>query len=240
MTRWTLPPDRIPSAWFNVVPHLPTPLDPPLHPGTREPVGPQDLAPLFPAALIEQEVSAAPWIDVPGEVLDILRLWRPTPLVRAVRLEKALGTPARIYFKDESVSPAGSHKPNTAVPQAFYNHRDGRAQADHRDRGRAVGHGVGVRLRAVRSRPQGLHGAGLVRAEALPADRDRDLGRRGRALTGRRAGASGLARLGDLRRGPRLRRPRRHPLRAGLRAQPRPAAPDGDRARGQGAARARR
>ena len=124
MTRWTLPPDRIPSAWFNVVPHLPTPLDPPLHPGTREPVGPQDLAPLFPAALIEQEVSAAPWIDVPGEVLDILRLWRPTPLVRAVRLEKALGTPARIYFKDESVSPAGSHKPNTAVPQAFYNHRE--------------------------------------------------------------------------------------------------------------------
>ena len=125
MTRWTLPPDRIPSAWFNVVPHLPTPLDPPLHPGTREPVGPQDLAPLFPAALIEQEVSAAPWVDVPGEVLDILRLWRPTPLVRAVRLEKALGTPARIYFKDESVSPAGSHKPNTAVPQAFYNHLDG-------------------------------------------------------------------------------------------------------------------
>jgi tryptophan synthase beta chain len=125
VTRWTLPPDRIPSAWFNVVPHLPTPLDPPLHPGTREPVGPQDLAPLFPAALIEQEVSAAPWIDVPGEVLDILRLWRPTPLVRAVRLEKELGTPARIYFKDESVSPAGSHKPNTAVPQAFYNHRDG-------------------------------------------------------------------------------------------------------------------
>ncbi len=125
MTRWTLPPDRIPTAWFNVVPHLAKPVDPPLHPGTREPVGPQDLAPLFPAALIEQEVSGAPWVDVPGEVLDILRLWRPTPLVRAVRLEKALGTPARIYFKDESVSPAGSHKPNTAVPQAFYNHREG-------------------------------------------------------------------------------------------------------------------
>jgi tryptophan synthase beta chain len=125
VSRWTLPPDRIPSAWFNVVPHLRTPLDPPLHPGTREPVGPDDLAPLFPAALIAQEVSADPWIDVPGEVLDILRLWRPTPLVRAVRLEKALGTPARIYFKDESVSPAGSHKPNTAVPQAFYNRREG-------------------------------------------------------------------------------------------------------------------
>lgn len=125
MTRWTLPPDRIPTAWFNVAPHLPSPLQPPLHPGTREPVGPDDLAPLFPMALIGQEVSAEPWIDVPGEVLDILRLWRPTPLVRAVRLERALGTPARIYFKDESVSPAGSHKPNTAVPQAFYNKQEG-------------------------------------------------------------------------------------------------------------------
>ncbi|WP_407692263.1 TrpB-like pyridoxal phosphate-dependent enzyme [Pseudonocardia xinjiangensis] len=125
MTRWTLPLDRIPDAWFNVVPHLPKPPQPPLHPGTREPVGPDDLAPLFPTALIGQEVSAEPWIDVPGEVLDILRLWRPTPLHRAVRLERALGTPARIYYKDESVSPAGSHKPNTAVPQAFYNAQEG-------------------------------------------------------------------------------------------------------------------
>jgi tryptophan synthase beta chain len=123
--RWTLPPDKVPQAWFNVVPSLPTPLDPPLHPATREPVGPDDLAPLFPMALIGQEVSAEPWIDVPGEVLDVLRLWRPTPLVRATRLEQALGTPARIYFKDESVSPAGSHKPNTAVPQAFYNKAEG-------------------------------------------------------------------------------------------------------------------
>ncbi len=125
MTRWTLPPDKIPSSWFNVAPHLPSPPQPPLHPVTREPVGPDDLAPLFPMELIGQEVSAEPWIDIPGEALDILRLWRPTPLVRAVRLEKALGTPARIYFKDESVSPAGSHKSNTAVPQAFYNAREG-------------------------------------------------------------------------------------------------------------------
>jgi tryptophan synthase beta chain len=123
--RWTLPSDRIPSAWFNVAPHLPTPLDPPLHPATRQPVGPDDLAPLFPMALIGQEVSTAPWIDIPGEVIDILRLWRPTPLMRARRLEAALGTPARIYYKDESVSPAGSHKPNTAVPQAFYNKSEG-------------------------------------------------------------------------------------------------------------------
>jgi tryptophan synthase beta chain len=123
--RWTLSADRIPEAWFNVVPHLPSPLPPPLHPGTRQPIGPDDLAPLFPMALIGQEVTAEPWVDVPGEVLDILRTWRPTPLVRARRLEQALGTPARIYFKDESVSPAGSHKPNTAVPQAFYNKQEG-------------------------------------------------------------------------------------------------------------------
>jgi tryptophan synthase beta chain len=123
--RYTLGTDEIPSAWFNVAPHLPEPLAPPLHPGTGQPVGPDDLAPLFPMALIGQEMSAEPWIDIPGEVLDVLALWRPTPLVRARRLEKALDTPARIYFKDESVSPAGSHKPNTAVPQAFYNAAEG-------------------------------------------------------------------------------------------------------------------
>jgi tryptophan synthase beta chain len=123
--RWSLPPADLPTTWFNVVPHLKEPLKPPLHPGTKEPVGPDDLAPLFPMALIAQEVSAEPYIDVPGEVLDVLRLWRPTPLVRATRLEKALGTPARIYYKDESVSPAGSHKPNTAVPQAYYNKLEG-------------------------------------------------------------------------------------------------------------------
>src|SRR3954454_23599911 len=123
--RWLLSSDRVPEAWFNVVPHLPEPLQPPLHPGTKQPIGPDDLAPLFPMALIGQEVTAEPWVDVPGAVLDILRLWRPTPLVRATRLEHALGTPARIYLKDESVSPAGSHKPNTAVPQAWFNKQEG-------------------------------------------------------------------------------------------------------------------
>jgi len=125
MTRFTLPESQIPTAWFNLLPRMAAPMDPPLHPGTRQPVGPEDLAPLFPMALIEQEMSPQPWIDIPGEVLDILKLWRPTPLVRAERLEAALGTPARIYFKDESVSPAGSHKPNSAVPQAFYNKAEG-------------------------------------------------------------------------------------------------------------------
>ena len=120
-TRWTLPSDRLPEAWFNVVPRLQAPPDPPLHPATRQPLGPDDLAPLFPMALVAQEASVEPWVDVPGEVLDVLCQWRPTPLVRARRMEAALGTAARIYYKDESVSPAGSHKPNTAVAQAFYN-----------------------------------------------------------------------------------------------------------------------
>ncbi|HTW05949.1 MAG TPA: TrpB-like pyridoxal phosphate-dependent enzyme [Acidimicrobiales bacterium] len=126
--RWNLPVSEMPTTWFNVVPHLSKPLEPPLHPGTRQPLGPEDLSPLFPMALIGQEVTTEPTVEIPGEVIDVLRLWRPTPLVRAVRLEKALGTPARIYFKDESVSPAGSHKPNTAVPQAFYNKAEGVAR----------------------------------------------------------------------------------------------------------------
>jgi tryptophan synthase beta chain len=125
VTRFVLSEQQMPTAWFNVLPVLPEPVQPPLHPATREPVGPDDLAPLFPMGLIAQEVSAEQWIDIPGEVLDILRLWRPTPLVRAERLEAALGTPARIYYKDESLSPAGSHKPNTAVAQAFYNQAEG-------------------------------------------------------------------------------------------------------------------
>ncbi len=123
--RYVLRDDQLPTAWFNVLPVMTEPLSPPLHPATREPVGPDDLAPLFPMALIGQEMATDPWIDIPGEVLDILRLWRPTPLVRAERLEAALGTSARIYYKDESLSPAGSHKPNTAVAQAFYNSQEG-------------------------------------------------------------------------------------------------------------------
>jgi tryptophan synthase beta chain len=128
MARFDLDAGRMPTAWFNVLPVLDEPLQPPLHPGTREPIGPDDLAPLFPMGLIAQEVATDQWIDIPGEVLDILRLWRPTPLVRAERLEADLGTTARIYFKDESVSPAGSHKPNTAVAQAFYNRAEGTAR----------------------------------------------------------------------------------------------------------------
>ncbi|PKV90207.1 tryptophan synthase beta chain [Amycolatopsis echigonensis] len=124
-TKYILDEADLPAQWYNVVPDLPEPPPPPLHPGTREPVGPADLAPLFPQALIEQEVTAERYIDIPEEVRDVYRLWRPSPLYRAHRLEKALGTPARIYYKYEGVSPVGSHKPNTAVPQAFYNAAEG-------------------------------------------------------------------------------------------------------------------
>jgi tryptophan synthase beta chain len=124
-TRIYLSEKEMPRQWYNVQPDLPKPLPPPLHPGTKQPLGPQDLAPIFPMGLIEQEVSQQRWIDIPQEVLSIYNLWRPTPLCRARRLEEVLKTPARIYYKNESVSPAGSHKPNTAVAQAYYNKREG-------------------------------------------------------------------------------------------------------------------
>jgi tryptophan synthase beta chain len=126
--QFNLSADELPSAWYNIMPDIVgagmQPL-PPLHPGTKEPVTPDLLEPLFPMALIEQEVSTEQWIDIPGPVLDVYRLWRPTPLYRARRLEQALKTPARIYFKYEGTSPAGSHKPNTAVAQAYYNKEAG-------------------------------------------------------------------------------------------------------------------
>ncbi len=113
--------EEIPRQWYNILPDLPSPMQPPLHPGTGQPVGPDDLAPIFPMPLIEQEVSPQRWIDIPVEVIEKYLLYRPTPLVRAARLEAHLKTPARIYFKNEGVSPPGSHKPNTAIPQAYYN-----------------------------------------------------------------------------------------------------------------------
>ena len=123
--KFTLDESEMPTRWYNLIPDLPSPPPPPLHPGTLQPVGPDDLAPLFPMELIAQEVSGDSYIDIPDEVQDVYRLWRPSPLYRAHRLEQALGTPARIYYKYEGVSPAGSHKPNTAVPQAYYNAKAG-------------------------------------------------------------------------------------------------------------------
>ncbi|MGW1866696.1 TrpB-like pyridoxal phosphate-dependent enzyme [Streptomyces mauvecolor] len=124
-TKFLLSEAQIPTTWYNVVADLPKPLDPMLHPGTREPITPADLEPLFPAELIAQEFSTDREVDIPGAVIDVYQQWRPSPLVRARRLEKALDTPARIYFKNEGVSPAGSHKPNTAIPQAYYNKQAG-------------------------------------------------------------------------------------------------------------------
>jgi tryptophan synthase beta chain len=124
-TKYLLDESRMPRHWYNIMADLPTPPAPPLHPGTLQPVGPADLAPLFPMELILQEVSAEREIEIPEPVREVFRLWRPSPLIRARRLEKALGTPAKIYYKYEGVSPAGSHKPNTAVPQAWYNAQAG-------------------------------------------------------------------------------------------------------------------
>ena len=113
--------DEMPRQWYNIQADMPTPMLPPLHPGTGKPVGPDDLAPVFPMNLIEQEVSQERWIDIPDAVLEKYLLWRPTPLCRALNFEKLLDAPVKIYYKNEGVSPAGSHKPNTAIPQAYYN-----------------------------------------------------------------------------------------------------------------------
>ncbi len=124
-TKVFLNPDEMPTEWYNILPDLPRPLDPPMNPQTKEPISPSDLEPIFPKSLIQQEVSDQRWIKIPEEILEVYRLWRPTPLYRARRLEKALDTPAKIYYKWEGVSPPGSHKPNTAVAQAYYNMVDG-------------------------------------------------------------------------------------------------------------------
>src|SRR5437763_7038664 len=123
--KYLLDEDRLPKDWYNIVADLPRPPEPVLHPGTLQPVGPQDLEPLFPMALIQQEVSAERAIEIPEPIRAVYRQWRPSPLYRARRLERALDTPAKIYYKYEGVSPAGSHKPNTAVAQAFYNKEAG-------------------------------------------------------------------------------------------------------------------
>jgi tryptophan synthase beta chain len=117
--------NEIPDKWYNIVADMPNKPMPPLHPGTKEPIGPEALAPIFPMGLIEQEVSTERWIEIPDQVRDIYKMWRPSPLYRAYNLEKALDTPAKIYYKYEGVSPAGSHKPNTAIAQAYYNKQEG-------------------------------------------------------------------------------------------------------------------
>jgi tryptophan synthase beta chain len=120
-----LPESEMPMHWYNIAADLKNPPPPPLHPATHQPIGPEALAPLFPMELIKQEVTTERYIPIPEEVQEIYKIWRPAPLIRATALEKALDTPAKIYYKYEGVSPSGSHKPNTAVPQAYYNMKEG-------------------------------------------------------------------------------------------------------------------
>ena len=167
---------EMPTQWYNLVADLPTPPPPALHPGTHQPAGPDDFAPLFPMALIEQEVTTQRYVDIPGGVLDVYRLWRPSPLFRAHRLEALLDTPARIYYKYEGVSPAGSHKPNTAVPQAYYNHQEGITKLTTETGAGQWGTALGVRDGAVRDGVRDLAGRCVVPAEAVSQDDDGDLG----------------------------------------------------------------
>ena len=121
----TLTESEIPTHWYNIMADMPNKPLPPLHPGTQQPIGPEALAPLFPMELIKQEVSTDQWVEIPDEVRNLYSIWRPTPMFRAYELEKAIGTKSKIYYKYEGVSPAGSHKPNTAIPQAYYNAKEG-------------------------------------------------------------------------------------------------------------------
>ena len=155
----------MPTHWYNINADLSAAgitLPPPLHPGTLQPIGPGDLAPLFPMALIMQEVSSERYIEIPDEVQSIYKLWRPTPLYRAHRWEKALGTPAKIYYKYEGVSPSGSHKTNTAVAQAYYNKKEGVKRLTHRNRSWPVGQRPRLCLSGLWPRMQSLYGQGQL------------------------------------------------------------------------------
>src|SRR4028119_2291915 len=160
LTRFDLPQSAIPTRWYNIQADLPRPLPPVLHPGTKQPIGPADLAPLFPAELIKQEVSRERFIDIPEEVREIYKLWRPTPMMRARRLEQAIGTTARIYYKYEGVSPSGSHKLNTALPRDLQpvapDPDDARASSGAGDRDHRP-HLLQVRGRLAERQPQAQH-----------------------------------------------------------------------------------
>jgi tryptophan synthase beta chain len=171
-TKYLLDERDIPEHWYNIVADMPNKPLPPLHPATHEPIGPEALAPLFPMELIKQEVSADPWIEIPDEVRDIYRLWRPTPLYRARRLEQVLDTPAKIYYKYEGVSPAGSHKPNTAVPQAYYNKQEGVKRITTETGAGQWGSALAFACNVFGMECEDLHGAHLLRAEALSQDDD--------------------------------------------------------------------
>ena len=247
-TKIQLPESEIPRHWYNIAADMPNRPQPPLHPGTGEPVGPDDLAPLFPMDIILQEVSTDPEVAVPEEVLDVYRMWRPTPLYRARRLEQALGTGSRIYYKYEGVSPAGSHKPNTAVPQAFYSARAGRKRLATETGAGQWGSslalacqvfGLECKVYMVRvsyeQKPYRRIMMETWGADVVPSPSpDTNAGRQIREADPDSPGQPGDRHL----RGGRGRRDARgHQLLAGLRAEPRADAPDGDRPGGAEAAR---
>ena len=175
--RLVLPQSRIPTHWYNILADLPVPMPATASCTLTSPIGPADLAPLFPMELIMQEVSDDRYIPIPDEVRDIYRLWRPTPLIRAVRLEKALDTPAHIYYKNESVSPSGSHKLNTAVPQAYYNKQEGVQSIATETGAGQWGSALGHRRRFLQDRHRRLHGEDQLPAEAVPPFRHAGLWR---------------------------------------------------------------
>ena len=247
-TKFLLDEKDLPSRWYNIQADLPAPLPPVIHPGTLQPIGPQDLAPLFPMEIIKQEVSQERWIDIPEPVRDVYRLWRPTPLYRAHRLEKALGTPARIYYKWEGVSPAGSHKPNTAVPQAYYNHQEGvrriTTETGAGQWGSALSFacqifGIECKVYMVRvSYDQKPYRRIMMEAwggKVVPSPSTRDGGRPRGAREG--PALAGQPRHGDLGGGRGGCPAGGHEVLARLGAEPRPDAPDGHRAGGPAAAR---
>ena len=168
---------EMPQKWCNILPFLPEPIKPYLSPQTMKPATPQELTVLFPMELIKQEFSSEEYIEIPDAISELYRIYRPSPLVRARRLEKALGTPARIYYKNESVSPAGSHKANTAIAQAYYNKQEGVNRLVTETGAGQWGSALALAgTSAGRHGDQGLHGAGLIQPKALPRRSHEDLG----------------------------------------------------------------
>jgi tryptophan synthase beta chain len=173
--------DEMPTQWYNVIPDIPNGLKPPLDPATKQPMSPEKLSAVFPMGLLEQEMSGERFIRIPEEVQEIYKIWRPSPLVRASSLEKALGTKAKIYFKNEGVSPVGSHKANTAVPQAYYNMKEGVKRIATETGAGQWGSALSFATSKFGSGMQGLYGAGLVRPETLPQVDDAHLRGRDRS-----------------------------------------------------------
>ena len=230
----------IPTQWYNLLADFPEPLPPPLHPGTKQPMPPEALLAIFPENLVKQEMCPDRYVPVPDEVREIYALWRPTPLLRAVRLEKALQTPAHIYYKYEGVSPAGSHKPNTAVAQAYFNKVAGTKRLATETGAGQWGSSLAFACQTVRAGMQCLYGQGELRPQAVSPDAHAYLGRDGASepeqpdrirpqTAGRRPALSGQPRHRHQRGHRRHRQASEHEVFAGQRAESRLPAPDGHR-----------